>query len=302
MPMTETRANKARIGVDLGGTKTEVVLLDSSDNVALRKRKPTPASEGYEAILDVVVSLVRETRKEAGDPCTIGIGIPGILDLETDLVLNANTTVMIGHPLRKDLQERLEQPVRIENDANCFALAEATMGAGRPYQTIFGVIMGTGCGGGIVIDKKLHPGRQGIAGEWGHASIDPAGPQCWCGNRGCIETLISGGGLQKRFLAEHGERRTVPEIVEEARQGKSPYKEFYRQFLDDYGRALGGLISILDPDAVIMGGGLSNIKELYEEGRQRVLKHTFHKRATTPILRNQLGDSAGVFGAANLWI
>ncbi|MCB1138514.1 MAG: ROK family protein, partial [Leptospiraceae bacterium] len=273
--MTETITKTGRIGVDLGGTKTEVALLDSSDNVILRKRKPTPASEGYEAILDVVVSLVKDTREEAGTECTIGIGIPGILDLETDLVLNANTTVMIGHPLRKDLEKRLEQAVRIENDANCFALAEATMGAGRPYGTIFGVIMGTGCGGGIVIQKKLHSGRQGIAGEWGHASIDPQGPECWCGNRGCIETLISGGGLQKRFLAEYGQRRSVPEIAEEARRGKGPCKEFYEQFLDDYGRALGGLISILDPDAVIMGGGLSNLPELYEEGRQRMLKHTF---------------------------
>ena len=143
-------------------------------------------------------------------------------------------------------------------------------------------------------------GHHGIAGEWGHFSIDPAGPQCWCGNKGCIETLISGGGLKKKFQAEHGQERTFPDIVEAARKGTEPEKGFFRQFLDDYGRALGGLISVLDPDAVVLGGGLSNLPELYAEGRQKVLQYTFHKKAKTPILQNELGDSAGVFGAAYL--
>ena len=289
-----------RIGIDLGGTKTEVVLLDEKGNTRLRNRKPTPADQGYEAILDVVVELVEQARLETGQIYSEGIGIPGILDLETDLVLNANTTIMIGHPLRKDLESRLGCPVKIENDANCFALAEATMGAGRNFDTVFGVIMGTGCGGGIVMNGKLHSGHHGIAGEWGHFSIDPAGPQCWCGNKGCIETLISGGGLKKKFQAEHGQERTFPDIVEAARKGTEPEKGFFRQFLDDYGRALGGLISVLDPDAVVLGGGLSNLPELYAEGRQKVLQYTFHKKAKTPILQNELGDSAGVFGAAYL--
>ena len=289
-----------QIGIDLGGTKTEVVLLDEKGNTRLRNRKPTPADQGYEAILDVVVELVEQARLETGQIYSVGIGIPGILDLETDLVLNANTTIMIGHPLRKDLESRLGCPVKIENDANCFALAEATMGAGRNFDTVFGVIMGTGCGGGIVMNGKLHSGHHGIAGEWGHFSIDPAGPQCWCGNKGCIETLISGGGLKKKFQAEHGQERTFPDIVEAARKGTEPEKGFFRQFLDDYGRALGGLISVLDPDAVVLGGGLSNLPELYAEGRQKVLQYTFHKKAKTPILQNELGDSAGVFGAAYL--
>ena len=279
---------------------TEVVLLDEKGNTRLRNRKPTPADQGYEAILDVVVELVEQARLETGQIYSVGIGIPGILDLETDLVLNANTTIMIGHPLRKDLESRLGCPVKIENDANCFALAEATMGAGRNFDTVFGVIMGTGCGGGIVMNGKLHSGHHGIAGEWGHFSIDPAGPQCWCGNKGCIETLISGGGLKKKFQAEHGQERTFPDIVEAARKGTEPEKGFFRQFLDDYGRALGGLISVLDPDAVVLGGGLSNLPELYAEGRQKVLQYTFHKKAKTPILQNELGDSAGVFGAAYL--
>ncbi|HBS06028.1 MAG TPA: N-acetylglucosamine kinase [Leptospiraceae bacterium] len=290
-----------RIGVDLGGTKTEVVLLDEANRTLLRSRKPTPADQGYEAILDVVVSLVEEAKASSTQQATVGIGIPGIIDSETNLVLNANTTIMIGHPLQSDLEQRLNQPVRIENDANCFALAEATMGAGQGYGTVFGVIMGTGCGGGIVIQDQLHSGRHGIAGEWGHVSIDPDGPQCWCGNPGCVETLISGGGLQKRYLSEFQESKTVPEIVEAARNGQSREKQFFERFLEDYGRALGGLISILDPDAVILGGGLSNLDELYTLGRDRVLQYTFHKRATTPILKNKLGDSAGVFGAANLW-
>ena len=293
--------SKHRIGIDLGGTKTEVVLLDEDDSIVLRNRKPTPADQGYEAILNVVIELIEEARKASAGRPTIGVGIPGIIDSETNLVLNANTTIMIGHPLQKDLESRLGQSVRIENDANCFALAEATMGAGRGFDTIFGVIMGTGCGGAIVINGELHAGLHGIAGEWGHFSIDPGGPQCWCGNPGCIETLISGGGLQKRFKAQFNESKTVPEIVDGARQGLDREKQFFDRFLDDFGRALGGLISILDPDAVIMGGGLSNLDELYGPGRQRVLHYTFHKKARTPILRNELGDSAGVFGAAQLW-
>lgn len=290
-----------RIGIDLGGTKTEVALLDHRGNILLRNRKPTPAALGYEAILDVVVELVDEARSKAGKNYSVGIGIPGILDRQTELVLNANTTIMIGHPLRQDLESRLGCAVKIENDANCFALAEATMGSGRGYENIFGVIMGTGCGGGIVMNGRLHSGRQGIAGEWGHFSIDPNGPLCWCGNPGCVETLISGGGLQKKYEGLYGVRKSVPDIAESARKGNSPDQEFYDQFLEDFGRALGGLISVLDPDAVILGGGLSNLPELYEEGHARVLKYTFHKKASTPILRNELGDSAGVFGAANLW-
>jgi len=278
-----------------------VVLLDSQDQILLRNRKSTPAAEGYDAILDVVIELIEEARSYSSEKSSVGIGIPGIIDAQTNLVLNANTTIMIGHPLQTDLENRLKQPVRIENDANCFALAEATMGAGKEFRTIFGVIMGTGCGGGIVIDGKLHSGRHGIAGEWGHFSIDPSGPRCWCGNPGCIETLISGGGLQKRYAAEFGETKDVPAIVQAARSGSGREVAFFERFLDDFGRALGGLISILDPDAVILGGGLSNLDELYSMGREKVLKYSFHKRATTPILKHSLGDSAGVFGAANLW-
>ena len=290
-----------RIGIDLGGTKTEVALLSPDGAVLKRDRRPTPAVQGYEAILDTVTDLVAETVSSLKEDYTIGIGIPGIVDARTELVLNANTTIMIGHPLRKDLEARLKRQIRVQNDANCFALAEAQQGAGRKYGMIFGVIMGTGCGGGIVIDKKLHGGLHGIAGEWGHVSIDPNGPQCWCGNRGCIETFISGGGLQKRFESMYGERKTVEQIVASARSGAAPDQEFFDRFLEDFGRALGGLISILDPDAIILGGGLSNLVELYEEGRKRTLKYTFHKNAATPILRNELGDSAGVFGAAHLW-
>jgi fructokinase len=296
------KADSAAIGIDLGGTKTESVLLAPDGTVLWRQRRPTPRGDGYDAVLALVVEMIRESaaRLPAGNPYTVGVGIPGPVDAVTDLVRNANSTCLIGHPLRSDIERLIGCPVQVRNDADCFTLAECHSGAGRGYGLVFGVIMGTGCGGGICIDGVVREGPHRIAGEWGHLSVDREGAQCYCGNRGCGETLISGSGVEAAFFREHGQRLSMNEIVAQARYGDKLSMRTFDRFLDDFGRCLGGLISILDPDAIVLGGGLSNIEELYTEGRERVKKYAFHDNMQTPILKNQLGDSAGVIGAA--WI
>ncbi len=289
-----------KIGIDLGGTKTEAVLLDRGDFVVLRKRVPTPRDDGYEAIVQGVHDLVLETAGMVppGVPFTVGIGIPGSINRETMLVQNANTTCLIGKPLQKDIEKRLGYPVAMENDANCFVYAESRQGAGQGYGLVFGIIMGTGCGGGICIDGRVHRGSHSIAGEWGHYAVDPQGADCYCGNRGCVETKISGSGVENAFYRTYGRRLSMREIVQGYRSGDPQCSEQFNCFLDDFGRCLGGLISVLDPDAVVLGGGLSNIEELYTLGKEQVRRYVFHQDLKTPILRNRLGDSAGVLGAA----
>ena len=295
-----------RLGIDLGGTKTESLLLAPDGAVRHRRRIPTPrhpdAESEYNGIVHAVIDLIEETiaHLPPESPCTIGIGIPGTVDAETGLVQNANTTSLIGHPFRKDLEDRLGRSVGMENDANCFTIAEALQGAGKGYGLVFGIIMGTGCGGGLSIDGRLHRGRHLIAGEWGHFSVDPEGARCYCGNTGCVETKISGGGVEKSYRKQFGRSLSMGQITRGYRSGEPTCRSIFEQFLEDYGRCLGGLISILDPDAVILGGGLSNIDELYTLGLERVRRHAFHRHIQTPILKNRLGDSAGVFGAA--WI
>ena len=291
-----------RIGIDLGGTKIEALLLAPDETVLQRRRIPSPAADGYDAVLATLHRIINETDAlvPAGHPCTVGIGIPGALNPATGLVQNANSTCLIGHPLKHDLERLLTRPVGIRNDADCFALAECRRGAGQGYGIVFGVIMGTGCGGGICINGVVREGPHRIAGEWGHFSVDPEGMSCYCGNRGCVETKISGSGVERAFTKRYGRRLTMEEIVAGARRGDGECREAFDRFLDDFGRCLGGLISILDPDAVVLGGGLSGIDELYTTGVARVRRYAFHGDLRTPILRNQLGDSAGVFGAA--WI
>jgi fructokinase len=233
-------------------------------------------------------------------PYTVGIGIPGSLDAVTGLVRNANSTCLIGRPFKADLERLLGNPVRVRNDADCFTLAECRTGAGQGFGLVFGVIMGTGCGGGICMDGVVREGPHRIAGEWGHYSVDPHGAECYCGNRGCVETLISGSGVESAFFRDSGRQLGMDGIVAGAREGDAHCRKALERFLDDFGRCLGGVISILDPDAVVLGGGLSNIDELYEAGIERVRHYAFHDRLATPILKNRLGDSAGVFGAA--WI
>ena len=293
---------KYKIGIDLGGTKTEAILLDHADSHLHRKRIKTPEKDGYDAILKSVHELILDTthRIPQDEKYTIGIGIPGSIHTGTQLVQNANTTCLIGKPLQRDLERLLGRRVGMENDANCFTLAESRCGAGKGYGLVFGIIMGTGCGGGICIDGSVRRGSHGIAGEWGHFSVDPHGAECYCGNRGCVETKISGSGVSSAFLEKYKRNIGMNEIVQGCRRGDPQCTSAFHQFLDDFGRCLGGLISVLDPDAVVLGGGLSNIDELYTLGVERVRHYAFHRHIKIPILKNRLGDSAGVFGAA--WI
>jgi fructokinase len=291
-----------QIGIDLGGTKIEVVLFDPQQNELLRDRVATPVGtdDDHISIVDRVCGQVNLAAEHIpqGAEYTIGVCIPGIVDARTGLVQNANTTSLIGHPFKAELEERLNHPVGMENDANCFTLAEALRGAGRGYNMVFGIIMGTGCGGGLCMEGRLHDGLHGIAGEWGHFPIDPRGAKCFCGNRGCIETKIAGSGVARNHLERWGKSLRMEEIVDGYRQGDAECTETFLAFLEDFGRSVGGLISLLDPDAIVIGGGLSNIEELYALGRERVREYAFHPRAETPILKNQLGDSAGIYGAA----
>ena len=293
-----------QIGIDLGGTKTESILFDPKAKETFRKRIPTPRTgkDLYQAVFDTVHGLILETVQHvpSNQMYTIGIGIPGIIEPETDLVQNANTTCLNGKPFKQELEKRLSHPIGIENDANCFTLAETRAGATKEYRIVFGIILGTGCGGGICIDGKIHRGKHWIAGEWGHFSIDPGDASCFCGNRGCIETKISGTGVEIAFFNQYNRRLTMEAIVDGYRNSDDDCTRAFNQFLDDFGRCLGGLISILDPDAIVLGGGLSNIEELYSLGIESIRRYAFHEHVTTPILKNRLGDSAGVYGAA--WI
>jgi fructokinase len=299
-------AGQHRLGIDMGGTKIEAVLLDPGGSILCRQRIPTPRhpdpGKEYAGILDTVTALIQETAAHAPPSSghTVGIGIPGAIDAHTGLVQNANTTSLSGRPLQQDLEARLGRPVGMENDANCFTVAEAHQGAGQGYGLVFGIIMGTGCGGGLCIDGQLRRGRHLIAGEWGHFPVDPRGARCYCGNHGCVETKISGGGVEKNYHSRFGRRLTMDRITRGYRDGDPDCGAVFDEFLEDFGRCLGGLISLLDPDAVVLGGGLSNIRELYTQGLERVRRYAFHHHIETPILKNRLGDSAGVFGAA--WI
>ena len=295
-----------RLGIDLGGTKIETILIDPLGSVQYRRRISTPrhaqAPMEYDGIVAAVSALTNDTLKRCPEAarCTIGVGIPGAINTRSGLVQNANTTSLIGRPLQRDLEQRLGRPIGMDNDANCFTIAEALQGAGQGYGMVFGIIMGTGCGGGLSIDGRLHRGRHLIAGEWGHFSVDPEGVLCYCGNRGCVETKISGGGVEGHYHSRYGQQRTMHQITEGYRRGDPACRVVFEQFLEDYGRCLGGLISLLDPDAVVLGGGLSNIEALYTLGLERVRRYAFHDHLQTPILKNRLGDSAGVYGAA--WI
>ena len=288
-----------RIGIDLGGTKIEGVVLDAAGNEIFRKRIPTERDLGYQHILSRIKFLHDELLAALpGQPTTFGIGTPGAISPRTGLLKNSNTVCMNGQPVKADLEKILNRNIEIQNDANCFALAEAKLGAGRGKKLVFGVIMGTGCGGGIVHHGEVLTGAQGIAGEWGHMSIDPQGPACYCGQRGCVESYISGGGLENRYAEKFGVRRPLREVTAAYLAGEPQAVEFVQEFFNRFGRALANLINILDPDIVVLGGGVSNFDALYTEGVAAVRRQVFTDELQTPIVKHQLGDSAGVFGAA----
>jgi len=285
-----------KIGIDLGGTKTEGVLLDEDLEIVERKRVPTV--QDYKKIIETISSLVNDLKSKTSGKTTVGVCAPGITSQKTGLIKNSNTQCLIGMPLQKDLERTLGQKILMENDANCFAMAEAQLGAAKNYDVVFGVIMGTGVGGGIVINGKIHDGRSNIAGEWGHHIIRPNGNKCYCGKSGCVETYISGPALERRWKELTGKPQPLPIIIENLSTTKA--KEWKAEFLENFAIGLANVINILDPDVVVLGGGLSNIPFLYDEGKNLVYKNIFSDLADTPILKNKLGDSAGVIGASLL--
>jgi len=288
-----------RIGIDLGGTKIEGIVLDESGRELFRKRISTQQESGYRHILNRIRELYEEMAKAIpGRPHTFGIGTPGAISPRTGFLKNSNTVCLNGQPLKSDLESLLGRRIEIQNDANCFAMAEALHGVGRGKGLVFGVIMGTGCGGGIVHKGEVIVGRQAIAGEWGHTSIAPDGPLCYCGKRGCVETYISGGGAEGRYAEKFGAKKPFREIEKDFYAGEPKAVEFMQTFFRNFGRALANVIDVLDPDIVVLGGGVSNFNALYHEGVAEVAKFVFSDSLETPIVKHQLGDSAGVIGAA----
>ena len=287
-----------KIGIDLGGTKIESILLDQKLNVVERTRIPTNQEKGYNSIIESIVKIVTDLKKKTNEKTTIGLSAPGAISKKTGLIKNSNTQCLIGKSLANDLEQALKQNIRIENDANCFTLAESKLGAAKNYNMVFGVIMGTGVGGGIVVNGKLLKGRTNIAGEWGHHTLKIGGNKCYCGKNGCVETYISVPALEKRWKELTGKTESLSSIVQNLTSDAA--KQWKIEFLENFGTSLANVIDILDPDVIVLGGGVSNISFLYDEGKNSVYEKVFSDLIDTPILKNQLGDSAGVFGASLL--
>ena len=287
----------ARIGIDLGGTKIEGLAIDGEGRELARKRIAAPQGD-YGATVRAIVRLVEEMEVQVSGRASVGVGIPGALSRVTGLVKNANSTWLIGHPLAQDLEKALGREVRLANDANCFALSEAVDGAGKGASVVFGVILGTGVGGGIVVDGRVIEGINAIAGEWGHNPLplprqdDLPLPKCYCGRAGCIETYLSGPGLARDYERASGER-LAPEAI-----AKLPFFEKYEERL---ARALASVINVLDPDVIVLGGGMSNVERLYASVPRLWGDYVFSDRVATRLARNVHGDSSGVRGAAWLW-
>ncbi|MCL1078196.1 fructokinase [Parashewanella spongiae] len=295
-----------RFGVDLGGTKIELVALDHNGKEVFRKRVPTP--KVYQATLTTIVNLVQEAESHLNVIGSVGVGIPGVISPFTGLVKNANSTWINGQPLDKDLSRLLEREVRVANDANCFAVSEATDGAAAGMGLVFGVIIGTGCGGGIANNGKVHGGGNGIGGEWGHNPLpwmnksEFQSTQCFCGSHDCIETYVSGTGFVRDFNQSTGlELTSGVEIMDLFRQGAEPAKQALERYCDRLARSLAHLINILDPEAIVLGGGMSNIDEIYPQVQQLLNKYVLGGECKTKFLKNQFGCSSGVRGAAWLW-
>jgi fructokinase len=293
------------MGIDLGGTKTEVLVVDAARQPLYRERFATPAHD-YSAIVTAIGDEFGRARARFDPDLTLGIGIPGALSPRTGLLRNSNTQCLNGRPLRRDLEELLHCELRIENDANCFALSEALGGAARGYRVVFGVIIGTGTGGGLVVDGKLLNGPHSISGEWGHNPLpwwreDDGAVACYCGKQACIETFLSGPGLARNYRAHFGETRDSVAIVTAAARGERSCIDMMERYYDQLARSLAQLINIVDPDAIVFGGGMSNIDSIYPEGAARLGDYVFSDFVETPLLKAEHGDSSGVYGAALLW-
>jgi len=292
-------------GIDLGGTKTEGLILDPTrrERPVLRVRAPTESERGYEHILDRVREVVEQMEAATGlaRPPVIGIGTPGAVEPATGLMKNCNTVCLNGQPLPRDLSSALDAEVRIANDANCFALAEATFGAGRGHAVVVGLIIGTGVGSGIVVHGRVLEGLHGIAGEWGHNPMCGEETPCYCGRRGCVETVIAGPSLERVYRERTGEAVSLPEIVVRAARSEPAARAALERLQNKFGEAIAALINIMDPNVVVIGGGVGNVDALYgEETRRAVVRHLFNPELRTLFTKPMLGDSAGVFGAALL--
>jgi fructokinase len=288
-----------KLGIDLGGTKIEGVVLDHEGREIRRRRVPTQTASGYEHVIAAVAALYRELCDDIEHaPHTLGLGTPGSLSTCTGLLKNCNATVLNGKPLKVDLEAVIGRSLALQNDANCFALAEAREGAGKGYSTVFGVIIGTGCGAGIVIDGRIHEGRHGIAGEWGHHVVDPAGPPCYCGRNGCLERFVSGPAVEAEYASRTGVALDVPAIAAQAGAGNAVARDVLDGLFDHLAHGLANIVAILDPDTIILGGGLANLPGIAGALHERIAKIVFNDCFETPILVNALGDSAGVLGAA----
>lgn len=294
-----------RIGIDFGGTKIEAAALDTQGRIVSRQRKPNPG--GYEAALETVRALIAAVEAEAGPAASVGVGHPGSISPKTGLIRNANSVWLNGRAFGADLETALGRPVRLANDANCLALSEATDGAAAGRHSVFAAVLGTGCGGGVVVGGQLLDGANGVAGEWGHtplpwAADDERGlPPCWCGRLGCLETWISGSGLTADYQRRTGRRLGGQDIVAAARAGSDEAERSLAAYIDRLGRALAVVVDILDPDAIVLGGGMSNTAELYARAPDAVRAYAFTDSFETPILPARHGDSSGVRGAAWLW-
>ena len=295
-----------RIGIDLGGTKIEIAALDASGASLARKRVDTPVGD-YGATVDAIVSLVHGVEGELACEASVGIATPGARSLATGRIKNANSTCLNGRPLKEDLERLLGREVRLANDANCFALSEAIDGAGRGAEVVFGVILGTGVGGGIVVRRRVLTGVNAIAGEWGHNALplpraeDHPLPLCYCGRRGCIETFLSGPSLAADHARRTGARLDAVEIVRRMREGESECIASIERYEDRLARSLAVVINVLDPDVIVLGGGLSNIARLYDELPRRWKEYVFSDEVRTRLVPPLHGDASGVRGAAWLW-
>jgi fructokinase len=294
-----------RIGIDLGGTKIEGIALGARGEELARRRVATPRD--YAATIDAIADLVAALEREVGQRGSVGVGIPGVVSPDTGLVKNANSTWLIGQPLMRDLAARLVREVRTMNDANCFALSEASDGAGAGARVVFGVILGTGVGGGIVADGRCLIGANLIAGEWGHNPLpwmhdsEFPGPECYCGKRGCIEAFLSGPAFEREYATVSGRGLSSSEIVSAALAGEAEAVELLARYHDRLARALAAVINLLDPDVIVLGGGMSNLPGLAEAVAPLLAGYVFSNRVVTRVVRNVHGDSSGVRGAAWLW-
>ena len=301
-----TTVGPIRIGIDLGGSKIEVAALSRDGVILVRHRVPTPRDD-YWRTLTAIAGLIEQVETRTGPAASVGVGIPGTLSPATGLVKNANSVCLIGRPLADDLQRLLDRPVRFENDANCFALSEARDGAGQGYRLVFGVILGTGTGGGIVVDGHVWGGRNAIGGEWGHNPLpwpcpgEHPGPRCYCGKTGCIETFLSGPGLAEDHKRVTGQRVAPARIVASAAAGDAAAEATLARYDDRLARALASLINVLDPDVIVLGGGLSNLDRLYEAVPRLWGAYVFSDQVVTTLVPPAHGDSSGVRGAAWLW-